>query len=70
MELRMTNGERVDAEYVKHLRTFTAGGRNTDAALYRLPDGRLAVALSPSGDGRAVPAEDPDGPAAYGVAAE
>jgi hypothetical protein len=61
MKIELQNGERVEASYIRHLRTITpnndAGGRSMDVDLYRLEDGREIAAESPEIDGRAVPVE-------------
>jgi hypothetical protein len=62
MTIERNDGERVEATYVRHLRTLThAGGcdgsANIDLDLFRLADGREIVCESPANDGRAVPVE-------------
>jgi hypothetical protein len=51
------DGRRAWATHVRHVRTLTGGRRADDVDLYRLGDGTLVECVSPSGDGRAVPAE-------------
>jgi hypothetical protein len=71
MKVELQNGERVEANYVRHLRTITPnnsmGGRSIDVDLYRLADGREIAAQSPEIDGRAVPVECSKPATAYGA---
>lgn len=61
MKIERIDGSRVRAEYVRHIRTLTSGGRNDDVDLYRLADGTLIECISDAGDGRDVPREcDPE----------
>ena len=61
MKIELTSGERIEANYARHLRTITPrnsmGGRSMDIDLYRLADGREVIAESPECDGRATPVE-------------
>lgn len=60
MQIELSDGQRVEARFVRHLRVLTRGsgmgGRNVELALYRLTDGREVVAAD-DGFARTVPVE-------------
>lgn len=58
LTLLTEGGDRVTGTYVRHLRTLTDNfgrGSNLDLDEYRLADGKIVQATSPSNDGRAMP---------------
>jgi hypothetical protein len=59
MTIELLDGSRVQATYIRHLRTLThgAGVDNEDIDLYRLADGTTVEAHSPANDGRAIPVQ-------------
>jgi hypothetical protein len=57
-KIETEDGRVVKATYVRHLRTLTGRGDNTDVDLWRTVHGRLVVCTSPSNDCRVLPVED------------